>query len=302
MQTYSCNDCKKKWSGARRQKTALEKDIWGQYVFNKQTVRELSEEHEQDRRIIRDHLDAYILPEKIHHPREIHLVVDGAYWGERKEETSWCSVVARDPRKQENLWWKFTDTETTSVYLECRLELEKLGYKILSVTGDGFSGLRQGFWGIPFQMCQVHMERIVIQGTTRKPELLAGQVLLAMAKNLHDTDSSTFKRRLEQYIEKYRDFLNEKTIHPLSGERSWTHENLRAAVHSLIRFRKHLFTFEMDRRIPKTSNSLEGHFRHIRDVVNVHCGLTRPQKERVLHSIFLAGTIAPSKKKLNEIL
>jgi hypothetical protein len=199
--------------------------------------------------MIRDHLDAYVAPPKIHHPREIHLVADGAYWGERTEDTSWCSILARDPQEQENLWWSFENTETISVYLRCRMDLTSLGYTIRSVTGDGFAGLRQGFWGIPFQMCHVHMERLVIAGTTRKPELEAGVVLLALVRTLHETDSVTFDRRLKQYIEKYRNFLNEKTIHPFSGERSWTHEGVRKAVHSLMRFQKYLFTFEQDKRI-----------------------------------------------------
>ena len=247
-------------------------------------------------------LDRYTPPRKKHAPREINLIADGTYWGERKEDTSWCSIVARDPKKQENLWWSFEHSETTSVYLRMRMELEALGYTIRSLTGDGFSGLKQGFWGIPFQMCHVHMERLVIQGTTRKPELEAGVVLLALTRSLGETDSHTFDRRLKQYIEKYREFLNEKTIHPLSREKSWTHQNLRQAVHSLIRFQKYLFTFEMDKRIPKTTNSLEGHFRHINEVLAVHCGLKRGQKEKVLHSIFLAGSIAPSQQKLDEIV
>ena len=229
-------------------------------------------------------------------------MVDGLYWGERKEETSWCSIVARDPKEQENLWWGFENTETTSAYLKCRLELVALGYTILSVTGDGFGGIKQGFWGIPYQMCLVHMERLVIKGTTRKPDLEAGIVLLALTRTLYETDSVTFDRRLRQYIDKYRTFLNEKTTHPTSGEWSWTHENLRQAVHSLLRLQKHLFTFEQDKRIPKTTNSLEGHFRHVRDILGVHCGLARPHKEKVLSSIFLAGTIAPDDEKLAEIL
>ena len=83
---------------------------------------------------------------------------------------------------------------------------------------------------------------------------------------------------------------------------SWTHEGVRQATRSLLSFKQYLFTFERDKHIPKTTNSLEGHFRHIEDVANVHCGLTRIQKERVLHSIFLAGTIAPDQNKLDEIL
>lgn len=232
----------------------------------------------------------------------MNVVADTLYFGERTNQTSWCVSVIRDPRRRENLWWQFGQTEAGGTYLEGRQYLEGLGYDIASVTGDGFGGLRTAFSGVPFQMCQVHMERIVIQGTTRRPELEAGRVLLAMAKRLHETDGLTFENRLYQYIERYRKFLNEKTRHPISGEWSWTHESVRQAVQSLVRLKQYLFTFETDHRIPKTTNSLEGHFSHIRDIVEIHRGLSRKHKERVLHSIFLAGSIAPKKKKLDEIL
>jgi len=71
---------------------------------------------------------------------------------------------------------------------------------------------------------------------------------------------------------------------------------------SLWRFLPHLFTFEQNKNIPKTTNSLEGHFSHMSDIVGVHRGLSRPQMEKVLHSILLASTIAPTKKKLKHIL
>lgn len=232
----------------------------------------------------------------------MNIVADTLYFGERTNESSWCASAIRDPRRKENLWWQFGETEKTSTYLDGKRFLEEAGYDIASVTGDGFSGLRSAFSGIPFQMCHVHMERLVIKGTTRKPELEASVLLLALAKSLRETDGLTFEKRLYQYIDRYRDFLNEKTIHPQSGERSWTHESLRQAVNSLRSLKQYLFTFETDRRIPKTTNSLEGHFSHIRDIVEIHRGLSRANKEKVLHSIFLAGSIAPKKKKLDEIL
>ena len=204
--------------------------------------------------------------------------------------------------KKENLWWAFAETERTSVYATMRQELEDNGYSILSVTGDGFGGIKSAFYSVPYQMCLVHMERLVVKGTTRNPLLEAGQVLLALTKTLHTTESRIWNKRLDQYVERYRDFLNEKTTNPLTGDQYWTHENLRLALMRLLRHRKYLFTFEQDKNIPKTTNSLEGHFSHIRDVVGVHRGLSRLQKQKVLHSIFLASTIAPDKKKLDQIL
>jgi hypothetical protein len=228
--------------------------------------------------------------------------VDALYFGERTEDTSWCAVCFRDPKRKENLWWSFAKTETTSIYLQGRLYLENLGYTILSVTGDGFGGLRTAFSGIPLQMCQVHMERLVIHGTTRKPILEAGQALLALIKILHYSDGNTFKNYLKKYVSKYRSFLNERTVNPITGEKSLTHEPLHRAVFSLMRFLPELFTFEKNKNIPKTTNSLEGHFSHIRDIIGVHRGLTRSHLEKVLNSIFLASTIAPTKEKLENIL
>jgi hypothetical protein len=182
-----------------------------------------------------------------------------------------------------------------------RIDLEKLGYTILSVTGDGFPGIKQAFSGIPYQMCQVHMERLIIKGTTRRPKLEAGVVLLALVRHLKDTDSKTFNRYLRNYIEKYRTFLNERSFNYITMQEQWTHEPLRSALRSLIAFEQFLFTYEGISNTPKTTNSLEGHFRHINEVVAIHCALTRTHKERVIYTILLAGTVAPNTEKLKEV-
>ncbi len=302
IQTWSCNECKRRFQNQRREKTNLEKEIWNEYVFEKQTLRELKQKHHKDKRTLKNVLNQYEAPKKTHTPRGVNLVVDALYFGERTEDTSWCAVVFRDPKRKENLWWSFGKTETASLYLQGRAYLENLGYQILSVTGDGFSALRTVFSDISFQMCQVHMERIVIKGTTRKPILEAGIALLALIKTLHYSDENTFKNYLKKYVEKYHSFLNEKTINSETGRSEFTHKPLHDAVLSVMRFLPYLFTFKKNKNIPRTTNSLEGHFSHIRDIVGVHRGLSRSHMERVLHSIFLASTIAPSEKKLKYIL
>lgn len=271
-------------------------------MFHKQVKRELAYTYNKDRRTVRSLLETYTPPTKTHTPRPLHLVVDGTYWGERIEDTNWCSVVARDPYQQEDVWWSFPKTETTSVYRQMRDDLEQRGYTILSVTADGFGGIKQAFSGIPYQMCHVHMEQIVIKGTTRNPLLEAGVVLLALVRTLYDTNSHTFHTRITKYIETYRTFLNEKTTNPFTGESYWTHQELRQAFLSLVSFEKYLFTYEQDRKIPKTSNSIEGHFSHINDILGVHRGISRAHKEKVLHTIFLLGTIAPKEEDVARLL
>jgi hypothetical protein len=59
-----------------------------------------------------------------------------------------------------------------------------------------------------------------------------------------------------------------------------------------------VFWHETVRQLPQTSNSLEGHFGHIRDIVRVHRGISDALLRKVLCAIFLASTIAPKKKKV----
>ena len=272
--------------------------MWSSYVFGKQTMREMA----HDKRTVRKLFEKYEAPKKHHQPRKVHVLADATYFGERREDSSWCVAIARDPKNKEDLVWQFAQTESTSLYVSLKEQLITLGYTILSVTADGFSGIQSAFSGVPYQMCHVHMERLVTRGTTKNPQTEAGVVLLALVRTLHTTDNHTFNTRLNAYIEKYRDFLNEKTAHPLSGERYWTHKELRSAVMSIIRYRKYLFTFEQNKKIPKTTNSLEGHFSHINEIIAIHRGLSRPQKKKVLHTILMASTVAPTKGKLRHIL
>ncbi len=272
--------------------------VWHDYVFKKQVLRELKEDYQLDKRTLHNILINHIVPTKEHAPRALFVVVDALYFRKKKHVTPWCAVVFRDPTQKENLWWGFGPVESTHLYGQGRTELEALGYTLLGVTGDGLAMIRKVFTDIPFQMCLVHMERIVIRKITRNPQTEAGKVLLALTRTLRDTPSVFWRERLAQYVQRYRDFLNERTYHPESGTSSWTHQELRSAVLSLKQFEPFLFTHETVRQLPQTSNSLEGHFGHIRDIVRVHRGISDALLRKVLCAIFLASTIAPKKKKV----
>lgn len=261
-------------------------------------MRELSETYNLDKRTIHSYLEKYILIEKIHRPRRLFVVVDATYFRKIKNTEPWCSVVFRDPIEKENLWFGFGYAENHHLYEQGRRYLESLGYTILGATGDGFSCIRKVFSDIPFQMCLVHMERIVVRKITRKPKLEAGQVLLALVKSINSNSSFVFKERFKKYIERYRDFLNEKTIHPESGISSWTHKELRSAVLSVSTFLPYLFEYEKVKELSQTTNSLEGHFSHVKDIIRIHRGISTSLLKKVLSSIFIANTIAPKDRKV----
>lgn len=242
--------------------------------------------------------ETYVVPEKEHKPRPIHLIVDATYFGKR-DTILWGVIVFRDFYGKENLWWKFVDQEKAEGYLEGKLYLESLGYIILSVTMDGLPGLANVFNGIPVQFCHFHQAQIVRRYVTENPKLIQGHELLDLVKVLTFTEEYIFAHRLQVYISKHRNFLNQKTTDPTTGKSFFTHPRLRSAIHSLIRNLPNLFTFQKypDLKIPTTTNSLESHFSHIKDIVRIHRGLSLPLKQKVIQAILLNSSIVLQLKR-----
>jgi len=301
-QRYFCKNCLKKFVNKSRKKISLERKVVMEYIFKRRLLKDISDKFNLSKTKVREILLSFSLKEKTHRPRGVHILVDAIWFGKRRSKYSFCIIVFRDFKRKENLYWSVEDSETKIAYLKGKVYLESLGYRILSVTGDGFAGIRQAFKGIPYQMCQVHMERIVLRQTTRNPQTEAGQVLLALIKTIHKTNKETFFRRLKYFTLKYNDFLNEKSINPNTGKKFYTHKRVRSAWKSILFFSEYLFTYNKDNEINKNTNSLEGHFGHIRDYLNIHRGLSKEMKIKFLYIIFHASSVSPDKEKLNKIV
>lgn len=269
------------------------------FVFAKQTLRELSESFSYTKKQLQRIFEGIQLITKVHRPRAIHLVVDATYFGS-KDTRLWGVLVFRDNIQKENLWWRFIDEEKIFYYQEGKDLLSSLGYTILSVTCDGFSGLPQLFFPIPVQFCHFHQAQIIRRYTTLNPKIIAGHELLELVKTLTISTEKIFEHRLNIFIDKYRFFLNEKTTNSLTGDSFYTHPKLRSAVRSLQMHLPMLFIFERypNLDIPTTTNSLESHFSHIKDVVRIHRGLSLTLKQKMIHTILLNSSIALKIKRI----
>jgi hypothetical protein len=294
-QRWFCKECKLKFQ-ANRKPLPNKEEVFCYFTFNKQTLNELNEVYHIGTRRIQKLLDEYVFPNKIHSPRIVYLVVDATYFGKRNSKNSFCLIVFRDPKFKENLWWKFCDVEKQGYYMEGKLYLERLGYVIKSATGDGLSLIRAVFRDIPFQMCHIHMERIITRGTTKNPLTEAGVVLLSLVKTLPYTKKDKFGERLQNYTERYFNFLNEKAISELTGKTWFVHEDLRRAYISMCNLLPYLFTFKRDINISRTTNSLEGHFSMIKVKVATHHGLSLKRKRRIIEKMLLNSSATLKKK------
>jgi hypothetical protein len=286
IQRWFCKDCKKKFQ-ANRKALPDKEEIFKWYTFKKQTLSEVNNLYHVGTKEIQKVIDDFKLPVKIHNPREIYLVVDATYFGGKKNPNGFCVIVFRDFKKKENVWFKFCKTETKLDYLEGKRYLESLGYVIKGVTGDGLSLIREAFYGIPFQMCHVHMERIIVRGTTRNPELEAGRALLSIVKTLKFTKKKLFEQRMQKYTEQFSPFLNEKTTSQLTGKTWYVHKELRQVFLSLRNLHPFLFTYKGDTNIQRTTNTLEGFFTHLNLKVDTHKGLCNDRKQKLISAMVL---------------
>lgn len=280
-QRWKCSQCKKKFQ-ANKTAPPSKEELFCLYVFNKQTLSEISSEYGMRTKDVQKYFDAVFLPPKHHDPRPVALCVDAVFFG------TFGVIVFRDQTKKEDLWWAFCDEEWTLYYERGKYELLRLGYTFTSVTADGLPGLPAVFSGIPFQYCHFHAKKNITKYLTKNPKTTAGVALLDLMNTIHVHRQESFKSELKRWAETYRSFLDEKTYHP-GGTWSYTHARLKSALRSMWRMIPFLFTYQNEKTVfvPRTTNSLEGHFRHVRVRVNVHCGISIVRKKKLIAAILL---------------
>lgn len=287
IQRWKCKDCNKIFQANRKAPPKTE-ELFFSFSFHKQTLKELSTAYHIRASDVQRAIDEYVLSEVTHTPREVYLQVDATYFGSK--DNMFCVIVFRDYINKKNLWWTFDKTESEWGYRKGRVYLESLGYVIKGVVADGLPLIRRVFKGILFQMCLVHMERIIIRGTTKKPKLEAGQVLYAISRTLHTTNSKVFNERMNKYTLRYFHFLSEKTKSDITGESWYTHDNLRSAFLSLQNLSGCLFTYELDKNLSKNTNSLEGTFTHVKNKLAAHNGLSIKRKQKLIRIFLYYGS------------
>jgi len=171
--------------------------------------------------------DEYIVDEKVHYPRVVNLVCDATFYGKRKDTLG--TLVFKDATSKEILIWKHIESEVIKDYKYLKEELIRIGYIITSVTLDGKRGLYKAFEGIPIQMCHFHQKKIIQRYLTMRPKLEASKDLKRIVSRLTQTTEKNFTQKLDEWYDKYQDFLDEKSLSSTTGKLHYTHPRIRAA-------------------------------------------------------------------------
>ena len=195
------------------------------------------------------------------------------------------TLVFKDSITKEIVTWKHIQSEKVEDYNYLKDELLKQGYTIQSVVLDGKRGLYKAFDNIPKQMCHFHQKKIIQRYITMNPKLEASKDLKKIMTRLTQTNEKNFTEKLNNWYEKYKLFLDEKTISNTTGKLQYTHPRIRSAHRSLRTNLPYLFTYKNYKNsvINNTTNSLEGGvFSHMKNMISLHRGLTKNMKLKLV--------------------
>ena len=132
-------------------------------------------------------------------------------------------------------------------------------------------------------MCHFHQVKIVKRYITQNPKLEASIELKKIIGRIKYTNEKNFTILLDEWHEKYKLFLAEKTLSSTTGKLQYTHPRVRSAYRSLKTNLSYLFTHKNPKykslNIQNTTNSIEGGvFSHMKSMVSLHRGLTKSMK------------------------
>ena len=197
-------------------------------------------------------------------------------------------MVLYDGISKKPLYVEEVKYETNALYAQAIEEIRRKGIEIKSIICDGRKGLLQLFPDIPCQLCQFHQVKTVTTYLTRNPKTEAAKALYKLVLTLKNSKKAAFQTALDEWYNKYSDFLNERTTNEETGKSHYTHKKLRSAYLSLKRNMAYLFTFEdyPALHIPNTTNLLDGRFADLKQKLGCHRGMKKDNKVRFIKDYF----------------
>ena len=158
------------------------------------------------------------------------------------------------------------------------------------MTTDGKRGLQKVFKDYPMQMCHFHQTKTVRRYITKRPKLQAGKDLQKIMYRLKETNERNFTKKLDEWHEKYKDFIEAKSTNIETGKSYYTHYKVRAAYRSLRANLPYLFTRKNyeNIEIPNTTNTLDGGtFSPLKILIKIHRGLSKSLKLKLVDDYLL---------------
>lgn len=221
---------------------------------------------------------------RTHFPKVANVLMDTTYFGR-----TFGVMVFKDSLTNQVLHKQYVKQETNKLYLLGIEELTRKGIHVQAIICDGRKGLFQLFGEIPVQMCNFHQVAIIRRYLTKKPKMEASKELWDLVLLLSKTDRESFQGGLSTWYTRWSGFLNERRM-DADGKSRYVHKKLRSAYRSLMTNLPWLFTWyeHFDKKIPNTTNAIDGHFSDLKNKLRNHNGLSIKRKKKFIDEFFKA--------------
>jgi len=260
-------------------------ELWRLYSSGKQTYAQLAERFNCSTKTIQRKLDKIHVFKRKEFSSVAVVIMDTTYFGR-----SFGVMVFKNSLDGIVLYKQYVRYETNALYLSAIREISRRGIHVQSIVCDGRGGLFGLFDDIPIQMCQFHQIQIVLRYLTRNPKSQPAIELKKLTLKLTKLSKVNFIKELNNWHLRWSDYLNERSVFPLTGKTYYTHKRLRSAYLSLKKHLPYLFVFEdyKELMIPNTTNSLDGQFADLKNKLRNHNGLSKTRKIKFIDGFFKA--------------
>jgi hypothetical protein len=191
-QLFLCKHCGSQFVH-RYQNVKRQKKLINEYVFGKQTLKQLATKYGKTTKTVQKHLDRYYVTRSAGpNTQPIVIGVDCCFFGR-----GYGIIVARRPGLKQNLYWKEINTENKAVYEEARKYLERNGFTVKAVVIDAKHGIKEAFSGMVVQICQYHQQQVIQRYLTDKSKTLAGLELKFVASSFTYQKNKLLEKNLK---------------------------------------------------------------------------------------------------------
>lgn len=278
---YKCIACGKQFRGGKR--LSAEK-IWEEYTQGKQAYLQLAIKYECSTKTIQRKTDTVSIKGQTTFTNIVNVLMDTTYFGRK-----FGVMVFKDSLTGQILFKQYVKQETNKLYQSGIGEITRRGIKAQAIICDGRKGLFGLFEDIPIQMCNFHQVAIIRRYLTKKPKMQASKELWELTLLLVKTDKESFEGGLQAWLDKWKDFLDERKA-DVKGKNRYVHKKLRSAYGSLKTNLPWLFTWydNIGLKIPNTTNAIDGHFSDLKNKLRNHNGLSMARKKKFIDEFLKA--------------
>ncbi len=288
-QRFRCKNCGILFTSQNKSVSKSNRFIWfKKWIIGRRTLEQLVQESGYSEKTIRRYFANYLSNPptlSVYPSQKVNLLIDGTYFS-----NGICLVLYRDNTIKFTQLYRFSNGEHYIKIKEDLHNLLNLGVQIESVTCDGHKSILKAVKEVlpdtVLQRCLVHIQRDCRIWLTKNPKSLAGYDLKQITSKMHSIKThyqlSFWILELHNWHKEYHNYINEKSYN-IETDRYWfTHKMVRRSFMTIKRALPNMFHYLDNPKIPKSSNSIESFFGHMKGHLNIHRGLSYKHRKQYL--------------------